>query len=345
MNKDYVWSKPHDDSAIHDFLSSNGVVVKRQPDGDFTVYLTSEPTTKKDYIGRNITISCLIFNCSDWIAKGLTIYALQHWNHFVQDFEKFVNNFGSDDWSVDEDAIRRFVSKHSANTTGKILETKTEDDNTDETRNNLLEDLAKYDFSAGPGIKCVIDNGVLTGNDRLTKIRTEAEVYLWTSGSKRILTENKPPEKNVANTETARIITKLNLSFLKKLFHREMLWQIILFVLLAASILCNIYLVKFRNNSQKDYEIKIAELKKQVQLCNDSALQWKERANLLQMNLENISNKIDKNFNNSNREVKNLHKNLQEQILFLLSQIQKIQDEVQKLPREPEHHNRSQIKE
>jgi hypothetical protein len=46
---------------------------------------------------------------------------------------------------------------------------KRSNDNADETRNNLLEDLLKYDFSASPGIKYVIDNGVLSGIDRIDK--------------------------------------------------------------------------------------------------------------------------------------------------------------------------------
>ncbi|MDR0337029.1 MAG: hypothetical protein LBI18_08060 [Planctomycetaceae bacterium] len=340
INKDYLWNKPHNNSTIHDLLSSHGIVVKRQTDGDFTVYLTSEKTTKKDYIGRNITISCLISDCSDWIAKGLTIYALQNWDHFVQDMEKFVNNFGSDDWSIDEDAIKRFVSKHSANTTGNYWITKIENDNTTETRNELLENLTKYDFSENTGIKCVIDNGVLTGNDCLTKIRTETDVYLWTGGNKKILTDQKTIEKNITNNESTRIITKPKLSFLKKFFqfNRETIWQIILFTLLTASILCNIYLVKSRNNAQKNYETKIAELKKQNQLYYNSILQRQKHINSLQQQqrqLEFIPNVIDKNFNNSNREIKNL----KEQINILFLQIQKIQDEIQKLSQPPEQNN------
>jgi predicted RNA-binding protein with PIN domain len=344
MNKDYTWSKTPDDSAIHGFLSSNGIVVKRQPDDYFTVYLASEPTPKKDYIRRNITISCLISNCSDWAAKGLTIYALQNWNNFVQDFEKFVNNFGLDDWSVDESALKRFVSKHTADATGKIFVVKIENNNTDETRNELLADLAKYDFSTGSGIKCIIDAGVLTGNDRLAKVRAEADVYLWAGGNKKLLTDDKPLEKNVINTDAAHAIPKQKLPFLKKLFQRETVLQILLIILLAASILCNIYLINIRNSSQKNYEMKIAELKKQVQLCNGSALQWKERAVLLQTNLDLMSEKIDKSFNNSSREVKDLHKNLQNQINSLLVQIQKIHDQVKKLQHESQNDNRFPIK-
>jgi prefoldin subunit 5 len=361
MNKDYIWSKPHDDSANHDFLSSNGIVVKRQPDGDYTVYLTSEPTTKKDYIGRNITISCLISNCSDWVAKGLTIYTLQHWNHFVQDFERFVDNFGSDDWSVDEDAVKRFVSKHLANATGKTWATKIENDNTDETRNNLLEDLLQYAFSANAGIKCVIDNGVLTGNDCLTKIRTEADVYLWTGGSKKILTSNIPPdntEKNFANTEITKINSKPRSLTLTNLFPNETVLQLLVLVLLAASILCNIYLIKTRNDAQKNYKNKIKSLNDQFQASNETASRWKKQAEILkaerlQAKSTNIPIRVSQNPDNSYIEVMNACKNLQKQIdsmqteiKTLTTEVKKITSEpVSKLPLEPEKNNNPEKKE
>ncbi|MDR1291131.1 MAG: hypothetical protein LBK06_08020 [Planctomycetaceae bacterium] len=329
INKDYIWSQTLDDSAIHNFLSSNGVVVKRQPDGDFMVYLTSEPATRKDYIGRNITISCLIAGCSDWIAKGLTIYVLQNWDHFVNDFEKFVNNFGSDDWSVDEDAVKRFVSKHSISTTGKNFITRIENNNTNETRNDLLDELTKYDFSLNTGIKCIIDNGVLTGNDNLIKVRTETDVYLWTGGNKRILTEeDKPALKNVAKTDSARTTSKPklpNLLFPKISVCRETVLRTILFILLAVSLSCNIYLITFRNNSLNLYEAEIVKLKKQVLICNDSARQWKERAELLSKNLDIVSGKIDKNFNHSNDDIRNLQKKIEDLIETLNRQIIEVQ--------------------
>ncbi|MDR1052783.1 MAG: hypothetical protein LBL39_01255 [Planctomycetaceae bacterium] len=336
INKDYIWSKTLDDSAIHNFLSSNGVVVKRQPDDDFMVYLTSEPATKKDYIGRNITISCLVSGCSDWIAKGLTIYALQNWDHFVNDFEKFVNNFGSDDWSVDEDAVKRFVSKHSISTTGKNFTTRTENNNTNETRNDLLDELTKYDFSENTGIKCIIDNGVLTGNDNLIKVRTETDVYLWTGGNKKTLIEedNKPSLKNVVNTDSIRTTNKPKLpqlSFPKIAVCRETVLRTILFILLAVSLSCNIYLITLRNNSLNSYEAKIVKLEKQVLICNDSARQWKERAELLSKNLDIVSGKIDKNFNHSNNDIGIL----QEKIDSLIVEFRNLQINVQKLQQDP----------
>ena len=192
---DYRWSAAPDFN-FHDYLGGNGIIVARTNTGTYTVYLVSEPSAITDFLKRPTRIGVLANECSEQKAKGVAVWALKHWDGFCEEFERFVKDFGSDEWEADDTALEKFFAGiPEINTTGATLERRSENGNTPENRKNLAEEMEKFDFSQTAGFKLTVDGELMTGG-KLKKLHNEAQRYLSGDGGKRYLADDAQKQKS-----------------------------------------------------------------------------------------------------------------------------------------------------
>ncbi|MDR3109241.1 MAG: hypothetical protein LBU65_06080 [Planctomycetaceae bacterium] len=199
-NVDYKWSSQESRQVVN-YLNGNGIIAERQTNGQFSVYLVSEPTAEKDYQGRSISISVLVSDCPEPTAKALAVWALEKWGNYAPDFTPCVRNFGNDNWEADTAALECFVEKiksgKSVEMTGTPFTDRFENGNNEASRSSLIGEIKKYDFSANAGFKLVADGGLMTG-DNLKKLRDSLDRYLSGNGERKALPNPatvKPPQK------------------------------------------------------------------------------------------------------------------------------------------------------
>jgi hypothetical protein len=190
FKNDYKWSSPPEFN-FHEYLKEDGVIVYRNTGGTFCVYLSSAATDKKDYQQRSISVSLLVSDFSESKAKGLTCWALQHFGNYAAELEHCIKYPGTDNWELNEQAVKQFIDSITAiDTTERPLSDRTENANTAENREQLLQELHRFDFSPKNGIKLIIDSGVNTG-EKLNEIRSQVQRYLTGSATMRILEAEK----------------------------------------------------------------------------------------------------------------------------------------------------------
>jgi hypothetical protein len=190
FKNDYRWSSPPA-LPFNEYLKENGIVIYRNANGNFSVYLCSEIADKTDYQQRRISAAVLIDGCGESKAKGFAYWALQSFGNYSLELERCIKHAGTDSWELDEKAIRQFVdSITEVETTGKPLIGRTENANTVENRQTLMRELQCYDFSSESGLKLCIDGGMKSG-EKLTEIRSQVQRYLTANASLKILEDKK----------------------------------------------------------------------------------------------------------------------------------------------------------
>jgi hypothetical protein len=161
---------------------------------------------------RVIRIGVLVSGCSQKQAKGLTAFALQNWGQFLNAWDNFVTNFGTDDWKTNESAIEQFVKQcGEGETTYDVFGKRFEDGNTAESRRKLIEEIKCRDWSDKNGLKLVVDGGLMTGGT-LKEIQSNVDRYLAGTGQRKVLPERetqvakvKQPEPSVPFSTIAAI--------------------------------------------------------------------------------------------------------------------------------------------
>lgn len=180
-DSDYQWSSPSLKmlgSSLADLVSV-GIVVYRNDEGLFSVYMHSENSKAVDYRGRGIRIGLLITGCEEEKMKGLVTWRITHWDQCAPVFQDFCTDFGTDGWTIDSEAIERFVQDIADIPPSEVIfEKRYENANTEENRLRLLEEIQHFDFSPATGLKLIVDASILSGTERLQFVRSEVERYL-----------------------------------------------------------------------------------------------------------------------------------------------------------------------
>jgi hypothetical protein len=200
---DYKWSSPPD-LNWQEYLK-NGVLAYRRIDGTFSVYLNSEAIEKEDIARRNIRIGVLITGCSEAKAKGLVVWALEHWDKFADTFTPFVNDFGADEWTDNRTAVEHWVNSVTEIAAAGIpFDKRYENGNTAESRKALIADLKKFDFSPKAGFKLAADGDLMTGSN-LKILQSQVERYLSKDKTLKTLQDEsaKQPPKKTSGMSTA----------------------------------------------------------------------------------------------------------------------------------------------
>ena len=190
-NVDYKWSA-EPDSNFHDSLRGNGISVARENTGEYTVYLESEPSAATDYQGRWISIGILVTGCTQEKAKGIAVWALEHWDKFCEVFERFVVGLGTDEWNPDSKELEWFFTGlPEIAVTGKVLDQRYKNGNSPESRQELAKELKEYDFSKTAGFKLIADGDLMTGGN-LHEIQKKVQRYLTGDGGKEFFRDEPP---------------------------------------------------------------------------------------------------------------------------------------------------------
>ncbi|MDR3233225.1 MAG: hypothetical protein LBT46_06115 [Planctomycetaceae bacterium] len=190
FKNDYRWSSPPE-FPLNEYVKEDGIVVYRNADGTFFVYLCSGATDKTDYQQRKISVALFINGCSESKAKGFAYWALQHFGNTTANLERCIKYYGTDHWELDENAVKQFAdSVVEIDVTEKFLKDRTENANTEENRRMLMYELLHYDFSPKNGLILCVDDGIKTG-EKLDEIRSQAQRYLTGKAVAKILEAEK----------------------------------------------------------------------------------------------------------------------------------------------------------
>ena len=198
FNTDYCWKHLEPRVRIQDYLNANGVLVARDPEGKFDVYLCSPPTEKKDYMGRKISIAVFVSGCTEAKAKGLAGWALEHWNNSADTFSTFVDDFGKDEWTANNSVLKQWVDNVAEVAATDIpFGNRLGNGNTDESRKELITELRQFKFNQKAGFKLVVDGGLMTGQ-RFKDIQYDVDRYLYKDGDRKALPDKIASEKSPA---------------------------------------------------------------------------------------------------------------------------------------------------
>ena len=141
-------------------------------------------------------IAVFVSGCTEAKAKGLAIWALEHWDNSGDTLSTFVNDFGENGWTVNEPGIGQWIdSVAEIPATATLFEDRLEDDsNTTKSRNQLIAELKQFGFKQKAGIKLVVDGGLMTGQ-RFKDIQYAVDRYLFKDGKRKALSNEPLPEK------------------------------------------------------------------------------------------------------------------------------------------------------
>ncbi|MDR0327800.1 MAG: hypothetical protein LBI05_05845 [Planctomycetaceae bacterium] len=197
-NTDYSWKNSKPELNFQEYLGANGLLVARRIDGTFTAYLVSSPTVKTDYMSRNISIAVLVGGCTEAKAKGLAVWALEHWGNFGDTFSTFVDDFGKDGWTVNDSAIEQWIdSITDIPATAAPFENRfAGDSNETSSRKQLIAELKQFRFNPKAGIKLVVDGGLLPGPP-FEDIQYAVDRYLYKGGERKALPNEPSSEKTL----------------------------------------------------------------------------------------------------------------------------------------------------
>ncbi|MDR2754347.1 MAG: hypothetical protein LBC20_01450 [Planctomycetaceae bacterium] len=192
-NDDYKWNLPSDEQ-ISEYLNGYGFAVFRSADGTFSVYLVSESSDKLDYQQRPISIGVLFSGCAESQAKGLTVWALEHFGNYATELSKCVTNFGQDEWEMNTKVIEHFVNHITEiPVTDHLLAIRYEDVETLANRKVLAEEIRNFDWTLQPGFKLLVDCGLLSG-EKLEIVRRQVDQYLFKGAVRREWSVKQPPK-------------------------------------------------------------------------------------------------------------------------------------------------------
>jgi len=214
FNADYCWKNSQPRVGIQDYLNANGVLVARDSEGKFDVYLCSSPTEKKDYMGRQISIAVFVSGCTETKAKELAIWALEHWDNFADTFSTFVDDFGKDEWTVNNSVFKQWVDNVAEVAATDIpFENRLGNGNTDKSRKELIAELRQFKFNQKAGFKLVVDGGLMTGQ-RFKDIQYDADRYLFKDGERKVLPDRPVSTQTLTEKTTTSKSTGSSSPFL-----------------------------------------------------------------------------------------------------------------------------------
>ncbi|MDR3183385.1 MAG: hypothetical protein LBT89_10820 [Planctomycetaceae bacterium] len=191
----YRWSTPPA-LDFQNYLSGSGIAVYRQVNGQFAVFVLSEPTARTNGTGQSVRIGVLATDCSEGQTKGLAAYVLAHSGEALADaFAGFVRNGNAEqEWEADTAAVEHFLQGITPKkTAGKVFANRQANNNTAQTRSKLAAELSQYDFSPKSGLKLVIDAEKLSGS-ALNEVRTKVDRYLMKGGRDETLPDKEPKQ-------------------------------------------------------------------------------------------------------------------------------------------------------
>jgi hypothetical protein len=201
-NADYSWKNSQPELNFQEYLGANGLLVARRIDGTFTVYLVSSPTAKTDYMSRKISIAVLVSGCTEAKAKALAVWALKHWDNSADTFSTFVDNFGKDEWTVNNSVFKQWIDNVAdVAATDISFENRLGNGNTDASRKELIAELQQFKFNPKTGFKLVVDGGLMTGQ-RFKDIQYAVDRYLFKDGERKALPD-KPVSTEAPTEKTA----------------------------------------------------------------------------------------------------------------------------------------------
>ncbi|MDR3199067.1 MAG: hypothetical protein LBU34_14465 [Planctomycetaceae bacterium] len=192
-NDDYRWNLPPDEQ-ISECINGYGFVVFRNENKTFTVYLVSEPSDKLDYQQRPISVGVLFSDCAESKAKGLAIWALEHFGNYVIELSKCVTNFGKDEWDMNTKVIEHFIDGITEiPVTDHQLVIRYEDAETTANRTVLAEEIRNSDWTLQAGFKLLVDSGLLSG-EKLEIVRKQVDQYLFKGAVRREWSVKQPSQ-------------------------------------------------------------------------------------------------------------------------------------------------------
>jgi hypothetical protein len=224
-NDDYRWNLPSDEQ-ISEYLNGYGFAVFRNTDGTFSVYLVSESSDKLDYQQRPIGVGVLFSGCTESKAKGLAVWALEHFGNYATELSKGVANFGQDEWEINTKVLEHFIDGITEiPVTDHQLAICYEDAETLENRTILAEEIRNSDWTLQFGFKVLVDNGLLSG-EKLEIVRKQVNQYLFKGAVRREWAVKQPPKSLLQRFydflltfNTARILR--NCLFSLSILHKE----------------------------------------------------------------------------------------------------------------------------
>jgi len=190
-NRDYQWNPPPADSLV-EYVDGCGVAVKRGDNDLFSVCIKSEPDAGTvDFVGRPIVLALQIDSCTETKAKGLVVWALEHFGHSVAELSRCVVGFGRDTWEINVSAVEDLVNKVTDIPLANVRwGERYENAETEGNRQRLIKQIRHCDWTKDIGLKLVVDSGILTG-ENLNIIRSEVNQYLFRGAAERKLESPK----------------------------------------------------------------------------------------------------------------------------------------------------------
>jgi hypothetical protein len=277
-NDDYKWNLPSDEQ-ISECLNGCGFVVFRNENGMFSVYLGSESSDKLDYQQRPIRVGVLFSGCAESKAKGLAIWALEHFGRYSTELSKFVTNFGNDEWEINTKVIEHFINcATEIPVTDHQLTIRYEDAETSANRIVLAEEIKNSDWTLQSGFKVLVDSGLLSG-EKLEIVRKQVDQYLFKGAIRREWSVKQPSKTltqrfcNFLSTCPTVWILPIVYYFIGCVLLLALdikLWQLLIIVYFISGVLLFLY-----------QQLQIGILQEQIKTKNNKIANWEKKYNNL----------------------------------------------------------------
>ncbi|MDR0337875.1 MAG: hypothetical protein LBI18_12375 [Planctomycetaceae bacterium] len=288
QHNDNTWKPQAKWNDINAYLSdTNGLLVYRQDNDLFSVYAVSEPSEKRDYQNRLISIGLLFSDCSEIETRKLTTFCLSNWGQLCVYFTAFIENFGSDRWNINIERLSKFVNRLPVVEDHRyVFLSRYENDNTADTRKKLCNEMKQCTFSDGKGLKLVVTEIPLTGS-AATIIRSQVDRYFWCNGI----------EKTLAAKTTKTTETKKRVNVEPK---KETILDWLHYALIVLIMACMLSMTTFYNlvylPLNTDVNTLQTNLKKVKMECDDLKTEhneYKDKNNKYEMNIDQLKNHLN----------------------------------------------------